>query len=134
MLHISLFQVVLTWVLFLPFPIINGIVREKVYRQFVGELLANRISTVILIVLFLLYIYIVLGSKLSTLSSKELWIIGFEWVIFTVIFEFLFGHYGDHVSWQKLLENFNVFKGNWWDFFLLFQLFSPFIVKFIRSH
>lgn len=124
---------VITWFLFIPIAIANGIVRERLYKSIVGDLTGHQISTVSASALFILLTYLMLGSKVPDLSNEKLLLIGLMWVIMTIIFEFGFGHYVDGASWEKLLTDYNIFKGHVWGVFLLVVLLSPIIVKWIRS-
>jgi hypothetical protein len=127
----ALIRTLIVWIVFIPVPIINGVVREQVYRPIVGEIAANQISTVILTIIFLIYVFFFLKSFINKLSFINTLFIGFIWILLTVIFEFVFGHFIDHVSWQKLIENYNVLKGNWWSIFLVVEFISPSLVKLL---
>jgi hypothetical protein len=65
-------------------------------------------------------------------STQELLAIGMLLVVLTVAFEFLFGHYVDHASWEQLFTDYNIFKGHIWGVFLVVEFLTPFIVKVIK--
>jgi hypothetical protein len=90
--------------------ILNGVIREKAYGQFMGELPAHQLSTFIGIVLFGIYIWILTGTC-PIKSSTQALIIGGMWLCMTVIFEFVFGHYVAGHPWNKLFHDYNLFKG-----------------------
>ena len=50
---------------------------------------------------------------------------GCGWLLFTVAFEFGFGHYVAGHSWQRLLGDYNIFDGRVWSLFLLWLLLMP---------
>lgn len=125
-------RVVLTWFLFIPIAIINGIVREKLYKQYVGDLTAHQISTVVAAAAFILLSYFMLKSEISDATIKDLFKIGLFWVLMTMFFEFWFGHFIDGVSWNKLFEDYNLFKGRLWGIFLLVIFLTPYIVKILK--
>lgn len=118
-----------TWFLFVPIAIANGILREKTYKLYVGDLLAHQISTIIASLAFIALSYIMLRDKVSGMGMSQLLAIGLVWVVMTVLFEFGFGHYVGKATWEKLFADYNIFKGRVWGLFLLVVLLSPLIVK-----
>ena len=127
-------RAILTWFLFIPVAISNGITREKLYKPIVGDLPAHQISTVIASVAFIVLTYYMLGRKLMNLNNLQLFLIGLMWVVMTIAFEFGFGHYLDGQSWQKLFLDYNLFKGHVWGLFLLVVLVSPFLGKLLKNY
>lgn len=123
----------LTWVLFVPIPILNGAVREWVYSKWVDDTLAHQISTGVLSVIFLLFSYVVLRQKVLQLGSDALLFVGGTWVSLTVIFEFNFGHYIEGIAWQELMAEYTMANGSYWLVFLLLMAVSPFLVKVVQS-
>ncbi len=97
-------QAIGVWVLLLILAIINGILRG-VYGPFMEELLAHQISTITAIVLFLVVMYIFFSKTHARYTGKDLIAIGALWLILTVVFEFMFGHYVMGNSWSRLLHD-----------------------------
>jgi len=60
-------------------------------------------------------------------NVKTLLGIGFFWVVITIIFEFVFGHYVMGHSWQKLFADYNLINGRLWVLVLLNNIFAPLI-------
>ena len=124
-----IFSALVTWFLFMPIAILNGIIRNSVYQQYTGELLGHQISTVIGSLAFIALVYIVMRKSFAGLNQKALIGIGIAWVVMTVCFEFLFGHYVAGHSWQRLLYDYNLLAGRVWALFLTVTAFTPLIVK-----
>jgi len=126
-------KVFLTWLLFIPVAIINGLVRQSVYQGMLGELRAHQLSTFIACVLFFL-----LAKKtmpdLSQIQKKEFIKIGFIWLILTVLFEFGFGHFIAGHSWEHLLADYNIFQGRVWGLFLGNLLIAPWLIARISKN
>ena len=61
-------------------------------------------------------------------SPQQALIIGFNWLILTVIFEFLFGHYVMGHTWERLLQDYNIFKGRLWSLVLMWNLIMPYVI------
>lgn len=63
----------LAWFGMMALAIINGGIRDVVYKPYVGELPAHQISTVILLILFAGYLWW-LTKKWLLQSSRQAWI------------------------------------------------------------
>ncbi len=120
---------IITWFLFVPIAILNGIAREFMYKPVVGDLTAHQISTVIACIAFFLLAYSMLKEQVSRATNRTLLLVGAMWVGMTVLFEFTFGHYVDGISWERLLADYNIFYGRVWGLFLLFILMTPLLAK-----
>jgi hypothetical protein len=122
--------------LFLWFPmviiaIINGTIRQLFFINFTDELSAHQLSVISGITFFAIYVWYVTGKWRidSPLSAIK---IGVLWLIMTVIFEFIFGHYVMGNSWQKLLHDYNILEGRLWVVVLFWTTISPFVFYLIR--
>lgn len=124
---------IITWFLFIPIAIINGIIREKVYRPYVGDLAGHQISTVIAIIAFFTLSHFMLGDRLSGVSTTTVFLIGLMWMLLTITFEFGFGYFVEHIRLEKLVEDYNLLKGRVWGLMLLTIVITPYIIKLIRN-
>ncbi|HWH07001.1 MAG TPA: hypothetical protein VNU47_00515 [Candidatus Paceibacterota bacterium] len=122
-------RAILTWVLFIPIAITNGIVRESLYAPYVGDLAAHQISTAVAIIAYIALAYVMLRKRIIAASPRDLWLIGLLWVIMTIAFEFGFGHYVDGTPWSELLADYNLFAGHVWGLFLLGIFVTPHLVR-----
>jgi hypothetical protein len=129
MLSSLITPIILTWLGFMVIAIINGVVRNSVYKPYVGDLLAHQISTIIIILLFSIVIKFTLQPYLSQLTYFQLFLIGLIWVAMTIAFEFTAGHYLFGNSWENLLADYNIFKGRLWILVLLTELLAPIYFK-----
>lgn len=119
----------LTWLLFIPVVVLNGALREAVYKPFTGELAAHQISTVLASVAFVTLAYFRLKNHLLPVPNGILYRIGLMWVGLTVLFETCLGLFIVGDTWDKLLHDYNIFAGRIWSLFLLVVLFTPAILK-----
>ena len=55
-------------------------------------------------------------------------LIGIQWILMTLIFEFIFGFYIAHKSIDKIHQTFNLLKGDLFIIVLFVSLLSPVIV------
>lgn len=122
-------KTIILWLLFVPIAILNGILREFTYKNFIGDLGAHQLSTVIAISSFLTLSYYLLKKNISEVNIAVLLNMGLLLVILTILFEFGFGHYIDKASWEKLLKDYNFSEGRVWGLFLITELFTPLIIQ-----
>jgi len=114
------------WLLMPIIGIINGTIRQYGYTKALGELRAHQVSTVTGIVLFGLYIW-ALTLLWKIRSSAEAVAIGLVWLILTVAFEFLFGHYVMKHPWTRLFHDYNIFEGRLWVLVLVWITVAPYV-------
>jgi len=124
-----LVRLFLIWLTFIPIAIINGSLRNYLYQPYLGELLSHQLSTLSASLFLFLTVYLYLKNILSSLSYKDTLLSGFILVLFTVAFEFIFGHYVIGHSWQKLFADYDISQGRIWSLFLLTMFFTPALLK-----
>ena len=127
-------KAVLTWVLFVPLAIMNGVIRQAVYRPVVGDLPAHQISTAVASAAFVAVTYATLHTEAACPHDHTLLRVGAGWVAATVLFEFGFGHYVAGNSWKKLLHDYKIAEGRIWPLSLATLLMSPLLVKRLSTH
>jgi hypothetical protein len=122
----------LCWIGMVILAILNGALREKGYRKFMNELSAHQLSTIIGIILFGAYIWFLTGM-FPIASSEQAFIIGGMWLVLTILFEFIFGHYVMHHPWSKLFHDYDIFKGRVWILILIWTTIAPYLFYRIRN-
>lgn len=115
----------LAWVPMVFIAIANGLFREKFLTKHLNELQAHQLSTVTIIVLFGLYIWMLMRF-LKPESARHAMLIGLLWLGYTVLFEFLFGRYVAGHSWSKLFNDYNIVQGRVWIFVLIWITIAPY--------
>lgn len=121
----------LAWLILMVTAIINGAIRESVYKNSLGELHAHQLSTLTGIILFGVIIWSL--SRLWPLASaKQAWTVGFIWLSMTIAFEFLFGHFVAGHPWSKLLHDYNIFAGRVWPLVLIWTTIAPYVFYKLR--
>ena len=96
------------------------------------ELSAHQLSTFIGFILFGLYIWSLTGIY-QIESSSQAFVIGGMWLIMTILFEFIFGHFIMRHPWSKLLHDYNLLKGRVWLLVLIWTAVAPYVFYRIRS-
>jgi len=119
------------WIGMVVLAILNGIMRESLYKQYMHELTAHQVSTLILLILFGIYVWFLTGLR-PLESAKQALLIGVMWCVMTVVFEFVFGHYVAGHTWSKLFQDYNLVKGRLWSLVLIWTTIAPYIYYRIR--
>jgi len=122
----------IAWIGMVIIAIINAAIREIGYKKLLGELLAHQVSTVTAVILFGFYAW-ALSLRWKIQSSTQAIAIGFIWLILTVAFEFLFGHYVMKHPWSRLFHDYNIFEGRLWALVLLWITIAPFVFYKLRA-
>jgi hypothetical protein len=122
----TLIKYALAWLAMPIIGIINGTIRQYGYRQALGELRAHQVSTVSGIILFGICIW-ALTRWWKIQSSAQAIAIGGMWLVLTVAFEFLFGHYVMKHPWSRLLHDYNILEGRIWLLVLLWVTAAPYV-------
>ncbi|MFN8265690.1 MAG: hypothetical protein U0T11_06440 [Chitinophagaceae bacterium] len=121
----------LLWFPMLFIAILNGTLREFVFRKFTGELTAHQLSTITLLLFFSIYIHFVV-TKIPPGSSLNALLIGLLWVVLTLLFEFGFGRYRGN-SWETLLHDYNLVKGRIWLLIPVWVAIAPYLFYKLRN-
>jgi hypothetical protein len=111
--------------------IANGVTRELVYKDAVGDLAAHQISTATAIGLFAGYFWL-LQRRYPLADDRAALRVGAVWLGSTIVFEFGFGRAVDGKSWSELLADYDVTQGRVWTLVLAWLLLGPAVVR--RAH
>ncbi len=118
-----------TWFLFMASAIINAGIRNGVFEPIASEQTAHQISTLVFMTIILFITYLVLRFSKIELSTKDAFLMGFVWLVLTICFEFIAGHYIFGNSWVHLIADYNILKGRIWSFVLVTIFFSPYLTS-----
>lgn len=115
------------WFLIALVAILNGILRDLVITRWLGAGIALPMSGVILAAVVLLVSWLFM-PWLNLQTAQGHLLLGVAWVLMTLAFEFLFGHYVGGKSWQEILQVFNVMRGDLFLLVLIVSLIAPWLV------
>lgn len=124
---------IIIWLLMFFLAIVNGTVRNYIYKPLVGELMAHQVSTVFFIIIITLVTLVFLKISPEKYTQSELLLVGFTWTTATIIFEFVFGHYVFGNSWQNLVADYNILAGRVWGFVLMTEFLAPLMISNVIS-
>jgi hypothetical protein len=120
------------WLVLVLLAILNGIVRENVLLPQLGNAIALPLSGVSLSLLVLITAYVFIPVFGRPGRSGYIGI-GLFWLLLTLSFEFLFGHYIIGTSWQDLAQVFNIMQGNLFTLVLIVTVVSPWLAASTRG-
>lgn len=124
---------VLFWIPMIPIAILNGTLRQFLISPYTTELTAHQISSLTAIVFFTIYTWFLL--RRHPLSSNAQAVFGgIIWLVLTISFEFLFGHFVVGLPWETLINDYNILNGRLWVLVLIaITILPPSINKIISK-
>ncbi len=115
----------IAWFGMLLLAIANGGLRDLAYQSRLGERAAHQLSTLILLLLFTGYLWL-LTRHWPIESAKQAWLIGGIWCLLTALFEVGLARLGGH-SWQRIRHAYNLLAGELWGLIPLWLLIAPYL-------
>lgn len=122
-----------TWLGFAGLAVGAGIFRVLWLQPRLGEFAANLVETLGLVVILAVAIRVAVPWLDPALEKRSLIRLGLFWMLLTLAFEFLFGHFVDRASWSALLSNYNVAQGRLWILVPLTLLLEPVLIGSMRG-
>ncbi|MFO7676967.1 MAG: hypothetical protein R6V50_01075 [Thermoplasmatota archaeon] len=117
------------WFFFMVLAIINAGMREGIFSLYLNSLRSHQLSTITLMILIFVVTYLLFRFRVLELSDKQALFMGFFWLILSISFEFLAGHYIFGNSWENLFGDYNIFRGRIWILILITLFISPYLAK-----
>ena len=125
-------RILAVWFLLMVLAILNGGARSALLNPTIGEHAGHIASTLVLSAVIFLVTWFVI-SWIGPRSPRGAWSIGLSWLVLTVAFEFLAGHYVFGHSWEKLYADYNIVRGRIWPLVLATTLVAPALVFRLRE-
>ena len=119
------------WLVLLAVMMGNGFLRVLVLQPRLGEDAARQAASLLGMGL-ILAASAVFVRRLGEPGSAALLVIGVLWLVLTLAFEFLFGHYVSGASWEALLAEYDLQRGRLWPLVLLTTLLAPWLAGLAR--
>jgi hypothetical protein len=128
----TLLKAAIIWTIIAVLAIANGAFREHVLTPAIGARIALPVSGILLSAIVLLVTWccfrLIAGCKQLTCL-----LIGLQWVLMTLLFEFAFGHFVANKPWPEIFRVFNFMQGDLFILVLVVSLFSPLLVARIKG-
>jgi hypothetical protein len=115
-----------------PIAFFNAAIRETTYINWIGDFAAHQVAVFTGIFFFALYVGWV-TKQWRTTSLKQALLIGAEWVAFAIVFEFSWGHLGEGLAWETMLNEYNVFTWHLWPLVLVWIAVAPTVFHLVRT-
>lgn len=126
-----IFRALVVWLLILGCAVANGGIRDMMLVPRLGETVSHAISSVALAAIVLLISRWTINWLAPPSRDSARWI-GVGWLLLTLVFEFLAGHYVMHRPWDELLLDYNVVRGRIWALVLIATALGPAIAYSAR--
>ncbi len=126
-----LLRAIAIWLILMVLAIANGVFRNSVVTPRIGEQAGHVVSTIVLCLIIILVTLLTI-RWIAPLGSRDALLIGVFWVVLTVGFEFVAGHYAFGHSWERLLADYDVSRGRVWLLVPIATLFAPWLAVAIR--
>jgi hypothetical protein len=120
------------WFAILIVAIANGAFRQAVLIPRLGDATAHVLSTLALSAAVLLVAYLSF-NWIGAAGSREYWSVGIYWLVLTIAFEFLAGHYLFGTPWHVLLADYKIHEGRIWPLVLVATLVAPTLAAWLHS-
>lgn len=120
------------WVVMVILAIANGAFRDGVLVPQLGHDLALPISGLSLAALIFIATYMTF-PLIGKNTMSVYYMIGIQWVLMTLAFEFLFGHYVLGKPWSEIVQVFDLMSGNLLIMVLIVTLLAPYLVARLKD-
>lgn len=117
---------ILLWFPLTVIAIMNGTFRTFILTRFFNDYVAHQLSSLLLIALIFFYTKVVY-NRLSLRTSRDAWMTGMIWFVLTIVFEFSLGYFVSGLSFESMLEAYNLLEGNLWTLVLMSMAIIPWL-------
>lgn len=120
------------WLLIVFAAIINGVVRELLFTPLLGAEMSLPLSGLTLSALVLVISYGTLAI-FGKVKTGVYVFMGLFWLVLTLAFEYLFGHFVLGKHWQEINQVFNLMEGNLFSVVLIVTAASPWLAAKLKG-
>ena len=118
----------MVWFGLLALAIVNGGLREIAIVPSTGDVVGHAISSITLSVAIVALSWFTI-AWIGPRSTGDAWTIGGLWLVLTLGFEFLAGHYLFGNPWNQLWADYDVLRGRIWILVLLVTFVAPVLAR-----
>jgi hypothetical protein len=122
----------LAWPGMVAVALVNGTFRGLVTQPLLGETAARQLATVLLLCLLVGYQGL-LVRRFPLPSSATALAIGGAWATMTLVFEFGFGRFVEHLSWSTMLADYDLTAGRIWVLVPVWLVIGPATIRGLRQ-
>lgn len=119
------------WLLLMLVETLHGTARILLLVPLTGDFRARQI-TVFTGALLIFCITTLFIKRIAPASIRQCMLIGLLWIALTITFEVTLGLYAFNMSWQRIIEDYNLLQGGLMPIGLALMLFTPLAAAKIR--
>ncbi len=121
-------RAIAVWIVIILVETVHGILREALLKPLVGDFRARQIA--VFTGMCLIFVIVLFFAKWLAVSNiRDQMLVGFLWVVLTVCFEIGLGLAVFGLSYERLLEDYDISRGGLMGIGLLFLFLVPWIVS-----
>lgn len=120
------------WLLLMGVEVVHGIARTVLLAPRIGDFRARQISVFSGSALIMGSTYLT-NRWIGIRDRSTLLRLGIAWLFLTLLFEFVLGRKVLHLSWRRLLSDYNLPKGGLQPIGLLLMTVAPLLMERLRS-
>jgi hypothetical protein len=125
-------RTVVTWFVLVAFAFANGAVREVLLVPRIGPAAAHVVSTITLCALIVVVAWLATGW-IGPTTARAAVTVGLLWLLMTLSFEFLVGHFLFGKAWPVLFADYNLLRGRVWIFVPIVTMLAPYFAWRLRT-
>jgi hypothetical protein len=125
-------RALLVWLLLLIVAVANGALREGLITPRFGEAAGHVVSTLTLCAAILAAAWATI-RWIGVAARRDAVRVGGLWVLLTLAFELLAGHYLFGAPWQRLLADYDVLRGHIWILVPVTTALAPLVAARLRG-
>jgi len=129
----------IAWFPIIIIAFVNATIREAVYKppgaepRYLGEHAVPQGSTLTMCILVGIYVW-VLSSYWKLQSAAQAIMVGLMWLVMTIVFDTVLGHYVLGIPWSQVLRDYNILEGpKAWPLVLVWVTFSLYVFYKIKK-
>ncbi len=126
------FRAIIAWIAIIAAESVHGALRQIFLAPLVGDFPARRIAFFTGMVLIFTIAWIT-ARWIGANDRRALLTVGSMWAALTLVFELVLGRFVMNVSWDRILEDYDVSRGGLMAFGIIFLAIVPLIVHRLRS-
>jgi hypothetical protein len=112
------------WLLFIPLAVVNSALRDLALVPLLGDTMGRDISSLTL-ALLILVLTLLMVNRLGVYARAACLVVGAFWLILTLMFEASFFVLAMIHPMDKLLKDYDLFRGRLWAIVLAAIFFAP---------
>ncbi|MFO0180233.1 MAG: hypothetical protein ACK517_00490 [bacterium] len=126
-----LLRALVVWLVIIAVETVHGILRILLLVPMMGDFPARQISvfTSSLLIFGVTHLFI---NWIAARTTLQLLMVGTIWVLLTILFEITLGRLVLDLSWDRITEDYDITRGGFLGFGLLFMAVSPLLAATFR--